>query len=110
MPGQAELDELKSFKAGVEAGIAEQERNDVFAQFEDLVGIEAFEALREDCNDMSIADLEEKCFAIRGRNQTALKFSAQEHGKNPKLPAGNMGKKNDEPYGGIFAKYGIHAD
>lgn len=107
---QAELDELKSFKAGVEAGIAEQERNDVFAQFEDLVGIEAFETLREGCSDMSIADLEEKCFAIRGRNQTALKFSAQEPGKNPKLPAGNMGKKNDEPYGGIFAKYGIHAD
>ena len=50
--------------------------------------------------------LEEKCFAIRGRNCTAAKFSHEP--KTPKLPV----EKHDtepEPYGGLFAKYGVAA-
>ena len=55
---------------------------------------------------LDLETLEEKCFAIRGRNGTAAKFSHEP--KTPKLPV----EKHDtepEPYGGLFAKYGVAA-
>lgn len=99
-----ELGALRQFKTDTENAIAKGERNEVFAQFEDLVGVEAFENLREHCTEYSVEDLEEKCFAIRGRNGSAAKFSYEP--KAPKLP---IEKTNvtPEPYGGVFAEYGI---
>ena len=57
--------------------------DDVFAQFEDLVGVEAFETLRENCMEYDVDVLEEKCYAIRGRNGTSAKFAIEN--KAPKL-------------------------
>lgn len=105
---QAELAELRQYKTDIEHAEAEQAREELFARFEDLNGVETFETLRCDCAEMSIDDLEEKCFAIRGRNQQQVKFSVKEP-KAPKLPI-EREQRNDEPYGGVFAKYGIHAD
>ena len=101
---ESELGTLRQFKTDTEEAIAKGERDEVFAQFEDLVGVEAFENLREHCTEYSVEDLEEKCFAIRGRNGTVAKFSYEP--KAPKLP---IEKTNvtPEPYGGVFAEYGI---
>lgn len=101
---ETELGELRQFKTDTETAIAKGERDEVFAQFEDLVGVEAFETLRESCMEYDIETLEEKCYAIRGRNGSVAKFSLE--GKTPKLKV----EKTDmskEPYGGIFTKYGI---
>lgn len=107
-----ELDELRQFKADTERAIAERERgieiNEVFAQFEDLAGIEAYEALKaeceEDCMKYEADVLEEKCFALRGRYGTNMKFSAGQ--KVPKLRVPKEEKSN-LPYGGLFEKYGF---
>lgn len=99
-----ELGTLRQFKTDTEDAIAKGERNEVFAQFEDLVGVEAFETLREHCTEYSIEDLEEKCYAIRGRNGVAAKFSYEP--KAPKLPI-EKSSVTPEPYGGVFAEYGI---
>lgn len=99
---KAELDELRQFKTDTENATAMVEREEVFAQFEDLVGIDAFETLKEDCMKYDLETLEEKCFAIRGRNGAALKFSAKE--KSPKLKVPKTDISN-EPYGGLFVKY-----
>lgn len=101
---EEELGELREFKKNTEADIAKSEREKVFAQFEDLIGVEAFDNLRDNCTEMSIEDIEEKCFAIRGRqNGTTSKFSLEQ--KQPKIivetPDGTT-----EPYGGLFIKYG----
>lgn len=101
---EIELGTLRQFKTETEDAIAKGERDEVFAQFEDLVGVEAFENLREHSTEYSIEDLEEKCYAIRGRNGSVAKFSYEP--KAPKLPV----EKNNvtpEPYGGVFAEYGI---
>lgn len=102
-----ELEALRKFKTDTEDSAAEQARDEVFAQFEDLAGVEAFEALREDGARYSLEDLEEKCFAIRGRNQAA-RFSVQE----PKAPKLKIEKPDGsaEPYGGVFAEYGINRE
>lgn len=101
-----ELAALRKFKADAETAEEQEKRKEVFAQFEDLAGVEAFESLREHCLEFDLETLEEKCFAIRGRNGTAAKFSHEP--KTPKLPV----EKHDtepEPYGGLFAKYGVAA-
>lgn len=105
---ESELDELRKFKDDAETAVAKTERENVFAQFEDLNGNESFEALRNDCMKYDIETLEEKCYAIRGRSGTAVKFSHEN--KVPKIPVGNTDTTNNEPYGGIFAKYGITND
>lgn len=99
---KAELDELRQFKTDIENAAAKVEREEVFAQFEDLVGIEAFENLKSDCMKYDLETLEEKCFAIRGRNGAALKFSAKEKAPKLKVPKTDI---SNEPYGGIFVKY-----
>lgn len=101
-----ELNELRQYKANAENAAAKQARDEVLGKFEEeLTGIEAFEQLRENCEQYSVEDLEEKCFAIRGRNQTA-KFSMTET-KPPKLLVEHGEPGEPEPYGGVFVKYNI---
>lgn len=104
---ETELGELRQFKTDTETAIAKGERDEVFAQFEDLVGVEAFETLRENCMEYDVETLEEKCYAIRGRNGVSAKFALEN--KTPKLKVEKTDVSN-EPYGGIFAKYGIGSD
>lgn len=99
---KTELGELRRFKTNTEDAVAKSQRDEVFAQFEDLVGIEAFETLRENCMNYDLEILEEKCFAIRGRNGSASKFSLEN--KTPKLKV-NKTDVSNEPYGGLFVKY-----
>lgn len=104
---ETELGVLRKFKNDTESAAAQSAREKVFSQFEDLVGVEAFEALRDNCADYDIATLEEKCFAIRGRNGSVVKFSLED--KAPKLKV-NKTDISNEPYGGIFAQYGIESN
>ena len=99
-----ELDELRQFKTDTEKSLLKDKQDAVFAQFEDLIGVEAFENLRENCEELSLEDIEEKCYAIRGRHNTQHKFSAEK--KNVKLPVEKQLEDN-EPYGGVFAEFGI---
>lgn len=104
-----ELDELRKFKDEAEETAAKEKRDSIFSQFEDLNGIEAFDELREKCMEYDIETLEEKCYAIRGRNGMSAKFSYEN--KAPKLKVVNPEKTeiSNEPYGGVFTKYGIDA-
>ena len=106
---ETELKELRQFKADTENAALESAREEVFARFEDLVGVEAFEKLRENRAEFSDMEaLEEKCYAIRGRNGVTAKFSREE--KAPKLAVVHEDNQTKEPYGGIFAHFGIEAE
>lgn len=99
---ESELTELRQYKADIESAEAQSARDEVFSRFTDLEGIEAFASLKENCSDMDIETLEEKCFAIRGRNGVPAKFSANVKPPVLKVP------KNDKdvaPYGGIVEEY-----
>lgn len=100
-----ELDELRQFKSSVEAASDKAQRDELFARFADLNEVEEFVALVADSSAYNLEDLEEKCFAIRGRN-TKLNFSAKDV-KTPKLPINLNEDKPDEelPYGGMVEKY-----
>ena len=97
-----ELDELRQYKQEQLASKRTADEDAVFAMFTDLNGIEAFETLKGNCSELSIEELEDKCFAIRGRNTTHT-FSAQKQ-KSPRLPI-EKNKMADEPYGGLFVEF-----
>lgn len=101
-----ELESLRAFKANVDEQARKSQENEVFANFSDLNGNERFESLKNECSDMSIEDIEEKCFAIRGR-MNSMKFSQQEEDIRVRIPVERNNGISDEPYGGVFVKYGI---
>lgn len=101
-----ELGSLRQFKTDTEEAAKAVAREEVFAQFEDLVGVEEFDALRENGAEYELDALEEKCFAIRGRRGVTAKFAHES--KPPKLKVEKTQPVN-EPYGGLFARYG-HTD
>lgn len=101
-----ELGTLRQFKTDTEEAALAVARDEVFAQFEDLVGVEEFDALRENCAEYELDALEEKCFAIRGRRGVTAKFAHES--KPPKLKVEKTQPVN-EPYGGLFTRYG-HTD
>jgi hypothetical protein len=105
---ETELGELRQFKADTENEALQSAREAVFARFEDLIGVEAFETLREHAADFSTEELEEKCYALRGRAGTTAKFSREE--KAPKLKVVHEDSLKKEPYGGLFARFGIEAE
>ena len=97
---------LREFKKQIDENDRKAKIESVFARFEDIFDDDSFKSLKENCSDMSIQDIEDKCFAIRGR-KVQVKFSQN---SNPvRLPI-EVGSKNvdvDEPYGGIFVEFGI---
>lgn len=97
-----ELGSLRQFKADTEAATAKVAREEIFAQFEDLAGVEEFETLRENCAEFELDALEEKCYAIRGRNSTVAKFT-----KKPEAPKLKVERTEpeDRVYGGLFEQY-----
>ena len=101
-----ELGSLRQFKTDTEEAAKTAAREEVFAQFEDLVGVEEFDALRENCAEYELDALEEKCFAIRGRKGASAKFA---HESKPTKLKVDKTKPVNEPYGGLFARYG-HTD
>ena len=103
---ETELGELRQFKTDTENANAEIERQNLFAKFEDLVGVEAFEQLKENAKDFDIETLEEKCFAIKGRYGAPAKFGLES--KAPKIKVGKNEESN-EPYGGVMLKYGMES-
>lgn len=104
---EKELGELRQYKSDAEDAIARGERDEVFAQFEDLVGVEAFENLKENCMNYELEAIEEKCYAIRGRQGSPVKFSMEP--KVPKLPI-EKEHKEKLPYGGLHEKFGFSVD
>lgn len=113
---KAEVEELRKFKKDTEQAEVKAERDaefaELFSHFEDLNGVEAFEAIKaecaEDCEKYELDALEEKCFAIRGRQGMTANFSAKPQGSKMIIPKNEpKPNKNDLPYGGIFEKYGI---
>ena len=106
-----EVEELRSFKAQKDSDQRAADEQATFAKFEDLTGNADFEALRSNCKDYTIDQIEEKCFAIRGRNMTAT-FSANTVPEKVRVPidGGTAPEaRNDEPYGGVFLRYGFGA-
>lgn len=108
-----ELNSLREFKdTTIAAKIAEEFEascSEVFAKFTDMEGVEAFSELVENHDGMSVEEIEEKCYAIRGRYGVQANFSLNKSSAGEPKFIVNRDEEvagSDEPYGGIFKKYG----
>lgn len=81
------------------------EESEIFENFQDLEGNTEFEALKSNCAELSIDALQEKCYAIRGRN-VKLTFSTEKKRSTVRIPVEQHDQpKADEPYGGLFLEF-----
>ncbi len=108
----AELVTLREFKTNAEKSEMDAKREELFSRFADLTEVESFKSLRENCSGLSLDELEEKCYALRGRYGTTANFSNNGAEGAPRLPAGGIyGVEDaDEPYNGVFRRFGISAN
>lgn len=109
----AEKTELEEYKKAKEAEERKAQEDAVFAKFSNLAGVNEYETLKAEHEGMNISDIEEKCYAIMGKN--GMSFSK----KTDKPLAfgidknvGGVADKNSviddtNDYGGLFAKFGI---
>lgn len=104
---ESEVRELRAYKAGIEKAEREAKENELFSRFADLYNSADFIALKENCKAMSLQEIEDKCYAIRGRN-VQVKFSQDESSQKVRIPVERKAPDaGDEPYGGVFVKFGI---
>lgn len=104
-----EVATLEAYKAQIEAKEYAVLVESVFEKFADLAENETFCELRKSCSEgksYTVEELEEKCYAIRGRVAPAVNFSLEEP-SSIRLPVTGMNTDADEPYNGIFLKYGF---
>lgn len=100
-----EIDSLRQFQQTKLKEERDAAEDAVFSMFGDLNGVEAFESLRNDCAELTIEELTEKCYALRGRTMPVQTFS-NEKNKAPRLPIERQdGKDDDDEYGGIFKRF-----
>lgn len=102
----AKLKEAEGKVAEFELRQKQERLDELFGGFADLSGNDKFEQLKKDAISMNIEDVEEKCFAIRGRN-SVVKFSSSPE-NSIKVPIDRkIPEIVDDPYHGIFEKYNI---
>lgn len=101
---KAEVDGLRQFKNDAMEAERKQQVEDLFANFSDLTGNEMFDELFNSHDDMSIEEIENKCYEIRGRAaKTAETFSVNTPTQT-RIPA-KAPKAEDTPYGGLFERF-----
>lgn len=106
-----EVDTLRAFKDSAEKSADTAARAELFKRFSKLNGIEAFENLKNDNERYDIESLEEKCYAILGRNDATVKFGLQDMPTKLKVESAfEHTESANEPYGGIFIRRGFVAE
>lgn len=104
-----ELTQLREFKSATEAEKRSEAIAELFSKFADLENIEAFQELQNNADKYSVEELEEKCFALRGRNFAYVKTPEEPAKGTTKIMVGKH-EIEKEPYGGVFQKYGIKSE
>ena len=97
-----ELNSMKELKNSAEQREYELRKENIFDEFKDLNGIEEFDTLR-DTTGISIEDLREKCFALRGKHMTQFSKNTNHN----RIAILEPQENSEEPYGGLFKQYGF---
>lgn len=100
----SEVEELRKFKAEVDAANVAEARERLFAQFTSLQGNAAFETLVSECEKYDLETLEEKCYAILGR-AGSMKFSLEQKAPKTMIERNAISDDDESPYGGIVEKF-----
>lgn len=100
---KSEIEDLRNYKNEKLAEERNALETDLFNRFSELNGIEAFESLRNNCSGMTLDEIENKCFEIKGRNATFSLSDSKPQSTRIAIEKDKLSE--DEPYGGLFIKY-----
>lgn len=103
----AEVEELRAYKANIEAEKRASMETEVFSKFESKLGnFDEYTSLKESASEFSIEELEDKCFAIAGRHGVNLFEAVEEvdESVNTKFSFVPETKKPSK-YGNVFELY-----
>lgn len=92
---ETELTELRNFKTEVI-------KDELAEKFADISASEAFAKIMESASEYSYEELEDKCYALRGRNMPTAKFNYEP--TTPRLVVDKTTQDDPEPYGGIVKR------
>ena len=98
---ETEVQALRQFKESRLAQDREIAVNQIFSQFADLEEIPEFQELKSDNANYELAELEDKCFTIRGK-QVSVKFTKTQPERDI-IPVEREDK--NKAYGGIVERY-----
>lgn len=101
----ADMAELRKFHDETVAAQRKAQLDEVFASFADMNGNESFEELKGNCDALSVEEITEKCYAIRGRS-VKVNFSVNQP-TSVRLPVERKLPEKNDPYNGVFARYGF---
>lgn len=97
---ETELAELKSFKT-------EKVKEELTAKFADISASDAFASIMNSASEYTYEELEDKCYALRGRNVSTAKFNYEP--ATPRLVVDNTTQDESEPYGGLVKRLRTNA-
>ena len=102
----SEVEELRNYKAGIEAEKRKAEEESVFSKFDCKIGhIEDYTNLKSNCSEYSISELEEKCYAIVGRYGISMISDNQTEEEISTKFSLNTEEKVELPYGNVFKEF-----
>lgn len=104
----SDVEVLRQFKAERLDADHRSEVNEKLAEFADLETVEEFVALKNKAYDFeSVEELEEKCFAIRGKN-VKTQFAAKPKSTSIKIPIEQKPATTENKlYGDLFDEFGV---
>ena len=103
---QEELKTLRQFKESRDRETRKADEDSIFEKFSDLSGVAEFEALKDNCSEMTLAEIEGKCYELRGRNVDVANFALDKTKSTTRLPIDqHKGGNDNEPYGGLFLQF-----
>lgn len=100
---RASIESLEKYKKDKQDEEHRSAVEHMFENFKELNGIEAFESLRENYMDLSLDEIESKCFEIKGRSLVSTNFSAAKSSA-VRIPV-ERNRLEGEPYGGAFIQF-----
>lgn len=100
---RASVESLEKYKRDKQDEEHTSATEQIFEMFKELSGIEAFKELKDNCSEMSLEEIESKCYEIKGRNSSNSNFSMNKPG-SVRIPV-ERNNGEDEPYGGAFIQY-----
>lgn len=103
-----ELATLRNFKAEIDEKSFNQKVEEICSTFNDIADLEEFASLKEKVKEFaSLEDFETQLFALRGKQ---VKIGKKPNTASYSVKIGidhNAGSDDDEPYGGLMARYNI---
>lgn len=94
-----EVQKLIDYKENSEKEIRDAAVAEIFELFDEELGdMEEYKALREDNSNMTVTELEEKCFMLRGKKT----FTRKTIKRSPKLRVEDERPQAESPYGDLF--------